>query len=93
MNENVKNAYETLASVQHDIWSDWMDYLFSKCYPETGQFDKDTGNLIIPKELVDRWKRQLDTPYKELTEEEKDSDREQADKVIAALSKFDLQDK
>jgi hypothetical protein len=66
---------EKLAKVQHEIWSHWMRYLFSVC-------EEANGNLIIPPDKVKRWKRQMITPYQFLTEEEKESDREQADKVL-----------
>jgi len=69
---------ELLASVQHDIWSHWMKYLFSIC-----QVNED-GSVIISKEKVDRWTRQLNTPYSKLSEKEKDSDRHQAKKIISA---------
>ena len=68
---------EMIAQVQHnDIWSHWMRYLFSKCLMN------DDGDMIIPYNLVKRWKRQVDTGYVDLTEHEKDSDREQARKVM-----------
>lgn len=33
--------------------------------------------LTIPFELVERWERQIETPYNELSEQEKQSDRDQ----------------
>lgn len=70
---------EALASEQHEIWAHWMEYLFLKC-------DQDpAGNAIIPADLVRRWERQLRTPYQGLSEQEKDSDREQADRIIEVL--------
>ena len=41
----------------------------------------------IPKWAVDRWKRQMQTPYNDLSEEEKESDRKEADGMIAILTK------
>ena len=38
--------------------------------------------MIIPADNVQRCSKQMNTPYSELTEREKESDRDQADKVI-----------
>ena len=79
---------ESLAAVQHDIWAHFMRYLVSECHTATDDW---SGNpvLLIPTDKVDRWKRQMDTAYADLTEKEKDSDREQADKVLAVLAPMD----
>lgn len=69
---------ERLAALEHDQWSGWMKYMFSKCTEEDGK-------TIIPAELVERWKRQMETPYDELPEEEKESDRVEARKVLAIV--------
>lgn len=71
---------ETLADVQHEIWCHWMRYQFSVCTKDGA------GGLRIPAASVSRWSRQMNTPYSSLTEKEKGSDREQADKVIAVLA-------
>ena len=73
---------EILADVQHEIWSHWMEYLFSLC-PEVEGSVMETR--YIPHDLVKRWTRQMNTPYSELSEKEKDSDRDQAKKVIDTL--------
>jgi len=75
----VEERAEQVAEVQHEIWSHWMKYLFSvsKLWGN--------GTVNIPAEKVQRWKRQMCTPYAELTEREKDSDREQANKVLEVL--------
>ena len=52
---------------------------------ERGQFDKETGNLVIPAWAVNRWKRQMITPYSKLSEEEKNSDRDEGDKFLTLL--------
>jgi hypothetical protein len=76
---------ERLAAVEHERWSHWQRYMHSK---STKQSD---GSLLIPPDLVKQWERQLSTPYGELTEKEKESDREQVRKylpiLIEALSK------
>jgi len=72
----MEEKIEALADVQHEIWSHWMKYMF-KC----GTFDEQ-GNWIMPFEKAQRWQRQMNTQYSELTEEEKQSDRDQVQKFI-----------
>lgn len=71
---------EAAADVQHQIWAHWMKYVFSIC-PQ-----QEDGSVIIPADKVERWKRQVNTPYQDLSEKEKESDRHQADKVLSALN-------
>lgn len=78
------NLRERIADTQHAIWSHWMKYMFT-----CGQFD-DNGNWIMPAEKVERWQRQMNTDYSDLTEREKDSDRSQADKILAVLPKVSI---
>lgn len=66
---------EKLAAYAHKAWSGWIMYMFDKCV--SGQ----DGTLIIPKEFVERWYRQASTGYVGLPEDEKKSDREEADKI------------
>jgi len=72
---------ERLAAVQHAIWAHWMKYLFSVGAVR----GKDKAHIIYPQNVA-RWKRQMKTPYSELSEKEKESDRDQADKVLAIFS-------
>jgi len=73
---------EQLASLAHEQWSGWMRYLFSKCDEAY-----DDGSVYIPREFVERWERQMNTPYSELPEAEKESDRKEADRVLVLLEK------
>ncbi len=93
--ELFENEIEKLADVQHEIWSHWMKYLFSKCRPQkltsinhiTKQEEQfETGNYLIPKELVGRWIDQMHRDYSELSEKEKESDREQVRKFFDVFS-------
>jgi hypothetical protein len=68
---------EALAEYAHEAWAGWMRYLFSN-----GTFNED-GTWTMPKWRVERWTRQMNTPYQYLPENEKPSDREEADKMIA----------
>ena len=67
---------EELAGYAHKVWSGWMQYLFSKSEHLVN------GAVIIPADLVERWVRQSSTPYEELPENEKESDREEALKMM-----------
>ena len=70
---------ETLAAYEHERWSHWQRYLHSQ-----GRL-ADDGGLIIPPELVRRWSAQMSRPYTELSEAEKESDREQVRRYLPAI--------
>lgn len=72
---------ERLAEYAHEAWSGWMDYLFSKCLNGTVI----EGSAVLPPEFVQRWTRQANTPYADLPENEKASDRAEADKMMAIV--------
>ena len=76
---------EALARYSHEAWSGWMEYMFTK-----GRFEESNEYAlawIMPSWAVDRWQRQMNTPYDELPEEEKESDRKEADKILAAIAR------
>lgn len=60
---------EVLAAIEHERWSKWQRYLHDKCGKQ------EDGSIVIPAELVSRWERQIETPYAELSDMEKSSDR------------------
>ena len=73
---------EKLASYVHKQWSGWMEYLFSKCKIPIHHTQ---AGLIIPPWAVERWKRQIETPYEELSEQEKESGRKEADGMLEII--------
>lgn len=81
----IDNSREQLSELSHEQWSGWMRYLFNK-----GSFNED-GSFTINLASVDRWKRQMNTPYHDLPEDEKESDRVAADKVIALIVKQEIE--
>ncbi|RKZ08817.1 hypothetical protein DRQ25_08115 [Candidatus Fermentibacteria bacterium] len=81
LSEREKVTREALARVSHEIWAHWMRYMFSVC---DGNVEFSDG-ILIPFDKFMRWSRQMNTDYADLTEREKDSDREQADKIMLAL--------
>ena len=75
---------EKLAELAHNQWAGWMEYLFSK-----GTFNED-GTWTMPAWAARRWKRQMETPYSELSESEQDSDRSEADKFLAVMMQSEV---
>ena len=60
---------ERLAALEHERWAQWAGRMLANLTPEN----------------IARWERQTETPYAELTEAEKDKDREWAEKVLDLL--------
>lgn len=71
------NLREQLAAIEHERWAHWQRWMHSQC-PSSPV----TGDRVIPAHLVERWERQIATPYADLSEREKDSDREQVDRYL-----------
>ena len=63
---NYNNLLEILAKLEHEQWAHWTKYMLDN----------------LTEENIKRWKTQIDTPYIELSEKEKDFDKEWAQKVI-----------
>ena len=71
LNENQIKLMEKLADIEHQRWASWQKYMHSK-----GMKDE-FGSLTIQWQEIERWEKQIKTDYKDLSEAEKDSDREQ----------------
>lgn len=71
---------ERLAALAHEQWSGWMRYLF-----RFGHFNSD-GTFTMDAEQVARWRRQAATGYEDLPENEKESDRKEADRVLEVIA-------
>jgi hypothetical protein len=65
-NQPASAIREKLAELEHIQWSHWTAYMLDNLTPEN----------------IEHWRRQISTPYSELSEIEKDSDRKWADKVL-----------
>ncbi len=76
---------ELHANVEHEIWSSWMIYMFSK-----GTINGD-GSWTMPAWAVERWTRQMNMPYSELSEQERKSDREQVHKHNLVMGYLELE--
>jgi hypothetical protein len=61
---------EKLAELEHDQWTHWTKYFLA--------------NFTV--ENIERWKKQIETPYAQLSEKEKQSDREWALKAFNIMN-------
>ena len=71
---------ETLADIEHTRWSGWQEYLHSKCVKNQD------GSLAISASYAQNLERLIKTPYSDLTEKEKESDRAEARKTITVIA-------
>lgn len=74
----IKKFIEQGAEIEHNRWARWQSYLFSK-----SEWTKD--GYLIPKELCFKWQKQIDTPYSELSEKEKESDKKEVENYLPIL--------
>jgi hypothetical protein len=73
---------EQLADKEHASWANWMLYLFSK-----SEINPD-GSVTIPPGLVERWQRQSETDYADLSEKEKQSDRDEVARILPIIEEY-----
>lgn len=78
---------EKLAAIEHERWADWQKWMHSMLKVN------DSGEYTLPTEAIRGWDRQIETPYSELSEKEKESDREQVRRYWSLVGKFILADR
>lgn len=78
---------EFLSAKEHKRWAKWQRYLHSNC------IKNEDGSLTIPKEKVDRWERQINTDFEELSEQEQQSDRKQVYEILNNIKDFEKNNK
>lgn len=76
---NSSELMEVLADIEHKRWSGWQEYLHSLCVKN------EDGSLTIPKERVDWWNKEIETPYCDLEERLKEYDRDEVRKTLSAI--------
>ncbi len=67
--KNKLDVIEKLAELEHIQWAKWADHMLKN----------------MTEENIKRWQRQVKTPYHELSEKEKDSDRKWALRVFEIM--------
>lgn len=73
---------EIFSVLAHAQWAGWTQYEHSKCVRNAD------GTMTIPKWAVDRWTRQSQTTYDDLSPEEQESDRNEARKMVELAIKL-----
>lgn len=73
------DVVEMVAAECHRQWAGWTKHFLEKMGGPIG------GILTLEIDWAERWQRQIDTPYAGLSEEERESDRREARKILAAL--------
>jgi hypothetical protein len=74
-----QRVVEQLASIEHDRWAHWQRYIHTHCERRAD------GSLVIPPDLVARWERQIETAFVDLSEDERESDRQQVRKYLPVV--------
>lgn len=81
MTDTDPTLLEELASIEHERWSHWQRYMHEKAVRNPD------GSLTLPADLVAHWERLIATPYNQLSEEERESDREQVRRYLSLIIK------
>lgn len=71
------------ADLEHERWAKWQRYMHSKIEPT-----EHDPLMHIGTEWVERWNRQIATPYSALSEKEKESDRIEVRKYLPLIRKI-----
>ena len=89
--ENRVQLRERLAELEHEQWAHWAKHMLGILKPLFGGMPTEP-EFQRARIALERWERQIEAPYYDLTEEERDSDREWADRVIAVLEELGVLD-
>lgn len=71
---------DRLADAEHRRWAHWQRYVHDQCER------REDGSLVIPTHLVDRWEHQIATSYTDLSEAEKESDKDQVRRYLPIIA-------
>jgi hypothetical protein len=83
---------ELLAEAVHEVWANWMRYMLAQGRIEQS-YDIYTMSdapkeWVMPADKLERWTWQMETPYDDLSEKEKESDREIALQYLQLIEEY-----
>lgn len=70
-----------LEQTEYDRRNRWNNYMLSLC-------SKNGGNYIIPTEKAKLWEEEMRTPYSQLSEKQKESDRKEVYMIFSECQKY-----
>ncbi len=73
---------EALSDKTHESWARWMSHLF-RISPQ-----QEDGSVLIHPHHVKRWWQQIETPYDQLSEQEKQSDRKEVERLLPIIDEY-----
>ena len=76
---SLNELLDALAAIEHERWAHWQRHMHDQASKQSD------GSLVIPANLVARWEKQIDTDFVSLSDEEKESDREQVRKYLPLI--------
>lgn len=74
----VATLREKLASIEHERWADWQSWVHTLYRDNREMFDT----------YIERWEKQIATPYAELSKQEQESDMEQVNRYWSLIEEF-----
>src|SRR4051794_39110284 len=78
-----KGLKEKLAAIEHERWADWQEW----CH-EVLRNNLPVEAIPAVEKILERWDKQIATPYSELSDKEKASDMEQVDRYWPLIEAY-----
>lgn len=79
---NIRELIEKLAAAEHASWARWQEYVHSLCEK------REDGALVIPASRVAHWEREIAAPYADLSEREKQYDRDEVAHILPIIFEY-----
>jgi len=85
LNKKQIKLMEKLAAIEHDRWADWQAYIMDNSFDLIDK-KEDKYLISIPVEWWENWRRQIDSFYSELSDDEKDRDRREVMRYFGLIN-------
>lgn len=82
-----EDLMEKLAGIEHQRWADWQEHIMDIAL-KSGSDDIGIRTFGWDTEKVKTWEEQIETLYSELSEEDKEKDREQVRRYLPILNSW-----